>query len=819
MSVESLSGPSSSASSEEDPRAIAANLVHALYRLIKGCLLHDDSNQALVPLVESVIETTRDLVRRTKAPSASVLFANNSVFVNRQMLRASRETYQIALDLGALLVPCNVTEVTLHPGIETSEVGEFGRAVAAMNREKKLTPLFAEGGWSHLKVRKVFGFGGGEVLPALTRVARTYAASILIMRSFYADQRKGKLELSHGVKRVAQKISGALDDEKRLLLSTAAAPPADADRAGVAVSTAIIAVLVAAQLTEDRTALTNLAMAALLYDTARVRLARSDDVAVLRNLNEDEEERLPASGLVMLTALGKLHPPAIVRSAILYEALCLRSSTTAPYGGARSPHVLSRILAVARAFSELRVARGSSAPLSMDDAIDVIKGQATDNTTKSLVKLLVGALGVFPAGTMVELSTGELAVVVATPRFPIDFARPPVRIMYDATATLLEEPIDVDLASPPKGSPLRVIKKPVDASDQQLKQMRAYVMSFAKKSAPTAPAKVQDAPSSSGSGSSKQRAYEPPPTTPPPRSRLAAQALRDVELRGPTSRAPDSKLRRPAVDPRKDDDAPPPSDVVASRPQPVPALVQPEIIARKSSLPPPPPASDQREVEIPVSSAPRSPIRSPEPPRVELALPVESDPRSQDGDANARRKVQGFGRKPPPPAPPPTIPREAPPVEKEHTSSTRQIDWSKAPIEATEERARASETDAILARYLADSPSAQGGDQVDRDSRGSAGLRWDRSSAGKRVFESSSGAADPPSAHRRAGADRSTGGLRWGAESSLDRAPVPPVPSSEKRDKPVAPPPQPEATPESTATPSRAKAGSQAWGSRRRDDK
>lgn len=526
----------------DDPRQLAGRIVQALYRLVKGCFLHDDANQAIAALIELVTDSTKTFCAKSGLESAAVLFAGNSVFVNKQMLRASRETYQLALELGTILAGCNITEVTVERGVAPTSLAEFGRAVAAMHREKTPSPHFTDGGWPGLKVRKVVGFGGSEALSPVTRVARTYAASIMIVRGFYAELKKGKFELSHSVKRVAQKLAGIPEDEKRLLLSTAAAPAADADRAGLIVSSAVIAVLMAGQLTDDRSALTSLATAALLYDAGRVRLTRgsgTDGPVIERVLNEDEEERLPNASLIALTALGKLHPPSVTRSVIVYEALALRNEATVPYGGARQPHVLSRILAVARAFTELRVARGSSAPLSIDDAIQVLSSQARDNTEKTFVKLLVGTLGVFPAGTLVELSTGELAVVVSTPRLPVDFARPPVRIMYDPNGAVLEEPIDVDLATAraSDGEALRFIRKPIDASDQQMKQMRAYVMSLTAKRKKSSDKNRIDRAQLDARSEAKPAEPKPRPDRPLPRRRLSApqaaipaalQALQDT---------------------------------------------------------------------------------------------------------------------------------------------------------------------------------------------------------------------------------------------------------------------------------------------------
>ncbi len=472
---------------DEDARQLAAKLVNALYRLVKACQLHAETNQAVAQVTDYVVTAVAQFCTKASVGAAAILFSPHAVFVNRQMLKASRETYQLAIELGTLLEPLGVTEVTLTREISAGEVADFGRVVAEYLREGKKSSRFETGGWEGLKLRRVVGLGASHDMSPPVRAARTYAAALMILRSFYGDLRKGKYELRQGIKRVAQKLvsqtdGGTAQIGSRLLLSIAAAPPADTDRCGILLSSAIVSLAMAAQLTTDRTLLTALSSAALLYDAGRQRLIgyeQEGEPRVPRVLNVDEEALMPVSSMVALTALGKLHPPNIVRSVILHEAQAIRDGAAA-YQGRRNPLLLSRILCTARTFAELRLPRQGSTPLGIDDVIQVLEAQATDNVGRALVKLLVGALGIFPAGTMVELSTGEMGVVLSTPRHPVDFARPPVRILYDTNAQLLEAPLDVDLSrSLGTGEVRRFIKRPIDATDQQMKQMRAYVMQLA----------------------------------------------------------------------------------------------------------------------------------------------------------------------------------------------------------------------------------------------------------------------------------------------------------------------------------------------------
>lgn len=465
---------------EEDPRELAGRVVQGLYRLVKACQLHTESNQAVAQVVEYVQSSVEAYHRATGQEAATILFSKNAVFVNRKMLRASREAYQLALDLGEALLASGVTEVSVHRAVESFELMEFGRALADFTRLGQQPLQISQGGWPHLQTRRVLGQNTDGQLSPPQRAARTYAAALMILRGFYGELQAGKYELKQGIKRIAQRLVSQNETTTRMLLSIAAAPPSESDRASLALSSAVIAYAMAKQLTEDRTVLSSLVASTLLFDAGQPRLLGysepgSPTARVERVLAEHEQELLPASALVALTALGKLHPPSLVRSVVVYEALALRAGTAPPYAGRRSASLLARIVAAARGFVELRTRRGSSQPLAIDDALQVLESQATDGTGRALVKLLTGALGIFPAGTLVELSTGETGVVVSTPALPVDFARPPIRIMYDAHAQLLDTPLDVDLAYPKPGEAHRVIRRTIDANDQQMKQMRAYV--------------------------------------------------------------------------------------------------------------------------------------------------------------------------------------------------------------------------------------------------------------------------------------------------------------------------------------------------------
>jgi hypothetical protein len=760
-----------------DVRELAARVVHSVYRLVKGRLLHAESNQAIVQLVDGLIHAFQEYCDAAAATSVSILFAAQNVFVDRQMLKSSRETYQLAIELGGMLEPFGITELTFSRPLERTEVHELGRVIAVAQRDKSKAIKELLTGFQTIRARRVVAFSGGPQLTPVQRAARTFAASVLIVQAFYRGQREGATDLPHAVKRVAQRLVTSADEDARLLLAIAASPGHDVDRSAIAVSSAIIALAMARQLVSDRSALLALASAAILFDAGRTRLLPGSSMgsAVERNLSEDELERLPASTAFSLTALGKLHPGSLARAVIAYEAQALRGGASKVYGGRRPPAVLARVLHAARVFVEARAAHGpggGGGGGTMDDAVQGLYGQARDATERTYAKLLLGALGLFPAGTLVSLTTGELAVVTATPRLPVDFARPPVRILYDKDSNLLEAPIDLDLSLRPKpGEPVRLIVKTVDADEQQMRQMRAYVVGLA-----TAGSRARETP--------------PPTTRAPHAQQQQPVSVRPASTKRPATLDPGQAQAKATLAPRPRSSRSSLPGIVAI-PRADPAPVVQELVSTEPPPPPlpsdPPPSSavdsrpsssksrlDRRadatvrprrdpradEDDVPVSSPPPSSRRN-EPPSSSSRGQRLGAPSIGEAKPEPWREAPSSMGRPAPPVRPVTLQGNVPSM---LSASTRALSWdqygeilaegaasSQAPPEhriSTQPPPAAAppETDSLLADYL-DDPSARG--------RSHGGLRWGGSSSG-----------DP----RGDGGDsRHSAGLRWSPKGDEER--------------------------------------------------
>jgi hypothetical protein len=310
-------------------------------------------------------------------------------------------------------------------------------------------------------------------------------------------------------------------------------------------------------LTDDLGVLARIAMSALLYDAGRPIVAGEPGEAVpARGMSEDDYKRLPAATALALTALGQLRPASLVRSVVDYEAQWhrYRSLLGPVYAGARPASVMARLVATAQRFNELlTLDPAADRAYTPDEAITVMKTDAEDDIDRSMIDLLVGAIGMFPSGTPVELNTGERGVVVRTPEHPAQYVRPTVQLVYGADGRAYGRTVLVDLVT----DTAREVARIVADGDERLRAASDVAFARARSSLPPGPASSPSAtplrrsrppsmaPQPAASLSlppSATRSSAPPPSAPRPEERAAvtakvAELLSRSQLAPPGSKA------------------------------------------------------------------------------------------------------------------------------------------------------------------------------------------------------------------------------------------------------------------------------------------
>lgn len=460
----------------ETIRDRGTEVVLALYRLVKIGLIHSFENDAVGQTLDQTLAVLHEF-SGLAGGTVVVTFVEDTVFVSGQLLRASRSSFETAAELGALLLRCGVSELRFEPALSRADLKAVAQAIASALREGGAEGRLAELRVPNVVLQKVDVHYGTarHVDPKGRRSLGYYASALVVMRRYFDELAAGTAVLPHRVKRIAQGLVELAETEGAGLLGMTALANAHRDDAGRALQTAILTIAIGREMTADGPMVARMAMAALLADVGRVRLAGlSGRDRLVRLADAVDREVPPMTGAISLGA-GGVNAQIALHTVMVFEATWLeRDALLGPlYGGKVTPLLQSKVLVLARAVLDLLAPRDNARSLSLLDALESLaKNPGVDRT---LLRLLVKAVGVNPVGTVVELEGGEWAVVAGPSKNPRAFDRPRIRVVVDGAGNVVDPPVEWDLGEPPEGTVYPRITRNLPREETRFNVARALI--------------------------------------------------------------------------------------------------------------------------------------------------------------------------------------------------------------------------------------------------------------------------------------------------------------------------------------------------------
>lgn len=242
-------------------------------------------------------------------------------------------------------------------------------------------------------------------------------------------------ELPLDLRKANQVLSSLLDamrEDKSALQGLAVLKHYDEGALHHSVNVSVIALLIGLQSGLDRPQLMTLGLAALLHDIGKVRIPR--EILTKPGRLTDEElvivRRHPLFGahlLRNLTGSSRLAMIAAFEHHANYNLSGYPRITMKP-----TPHPMSRIVQVAEFFDAATHSRRTDRrPMLSSEAVAFVLSRAGEIFDPLVAQVFVRAIGLYPVGSVVELNTGEVAVVLRPSEH--DAARPVVKVVQERT--------------------------------------------------------------------------------------------------------------------------------------------------------------------------------------------------------------------------------------------------------------------------------------------------------------------------------------------------------------------------------------------------
>jgi HD-GYP domain-containing protein (c-di-GMP phosphodiesterase class II) len=395
--------------------------LHVFFQLFKTAQIHGIDNQALHRPIQSFITVSSEILSREGRISFQA--ADRQLFQNSVKLRVSTEEFELAFDTFEFFEERGIGGFVLDGTLDVEGVRRLLQLlVYAPPAERKFAPLDAalRAAGLPLRINKTLGVGrrsGAEVvLERRSYTFLTYSKLVVLYRSLLAEERPNPNRREYLMKKISRTVQALVDiclEDDHTFLGVSAVKSGEAYPPHHGANAAVLAIALGEKLGLRKVELAELGMATLFHDVGM----RSLPAEVLEKpaaLDGDERllvERTPLQGAAFL--LGERAFTRLVLSEIVTAFEAHRGVDGSGYPAVDwTPDLFSRITAIACAYDALTTRRPWREAVLPDEALGRMLALSGKQFDPVLVKVFVNTMGLYPVGTLVRLSTGELGLVV-----------------------------------------------------------------------------------------------------------------------------------------------------------------------------------------------------------------------------------------------------------------------------------------------------------------------------------------------------------------------------------------------------------------------
>lgn len=374
----------------------------------------------------------------------ALVFFEDQVLLGEQVLLEESVLFdQLIRDLTAI----GAGSIVVKRGATIEEILVLAEVVAkdpaSITAAGGVAELVQKHGVEHVDVRAVAVRRESVAAAGRATARAVYADALDLIREIDNILRSNRVIDAGHVRGVVRSLVASVLENRFAMLELASLKRFDEYTFYHSVNVAILSIALGSSVSNDARFLSTLGTGALLHDIGKM-------MVPLEVLNKTTPLTTEEWGIIrqhpIFGAENIMLTPGLDKAAaimVLEHHLRFDLTGYPALSGIPRQHVSSRIVAVADAYDAMTSRRAYSAARRRDEAVGILARNAGSALDPDLVRLFVGMLGLYPPGSVVRLSTGEIAVVVAP---SANEARlPRVRVVADESGAVIEG-FEIDLS-------------------------------------------------------------------------------------------------------------------------------------------------------------------------------------------------------------------------------------------------------------------------------------------------------------------------------------------------------------------------------------
>jgi HD-GYP domain-containing protein (c-di-GMP phosphodiesterase class II) len=396
--------------------------------LLKNVTMYPESHPFLLSVVEKLTLTIEGLLKdRKEVPfyftSGELFFETNSMPID-QSISTLVEQFT-SRDIGGIV---------FKPGITAAE---FIRLAILMNREPSaiaddggIINLLSREKISHISIHSVLLINKKNV--AVNKEGKKRATELYLKAVAAAKETARNVHLGQAVNirrlnTVVQNLVDSIIEDRDSFIGLTSLKMYDEYTFAHCVNTSILAISLAALMSFEKPKMAALGVSAMLHDIGKVRVP-PEIINKPGDLTDEEweaVERHPIDGALIVSDIQGITKIAMVTA---FEHHHHGGVNGYPrIDGQVQQHLFSQIVSIIDVYEVLTASRiYYNAPMPPDQVINFLAKKRGNNFNAVLVKAFINMIGIFPIGTVLKLTSGEVGLVV---RQTSDLMRPRVLLL------------------------------------------------------------------------------------------------------------------------------------------------------------------------------------------------------------------------------------------------------------------------------------------------------------------------------------------------------------------------------------------------------
>ncbi len=411
--------------------------------LLKNVTIYPESHPFLRALSEKFIITIEGLLVGRK--EVAFYIVSGELFF---------ETHSVPLDQSVALLIEHFTSrdvggIFFRPGLTTAELISL-----AVLMSKEPATLAAEGGLieiarrsniTHIELNRVLLVDkstGGAIKEGQKRATKLFLDAIESIKEVVQNVHRDKAIGMRRLNTVVQTMVDNIIDNRDALMGLTNLKMYDEYTFAHSVNTSILAISLGTFLSFEKPQIAALGVAAMLHDIGKVRVP-IEIINKPAKLSDEEwkaVKRHPVDGALIASTIPGVTKLAMVAS---FEHHLHGASGYPHVEVPVQPHLFSQIVSLADSYEALTAARVYySVQMPPDEAIRILMKKRGIAFNPVLVKAFVNMIGIFPIGTLLKLSSGEVGLVLHQTR---DLMRPRVLLLTKFDGSEKESGVEISL--------------------------------------------------------------------------------------------------------------------------------------------------------------------------------------------------------------------------------------------------------------------------------------------------------------------------------------------------------------------------------------